>query len=104
MKKSELIQMIKEEIRSLLKEEDYSKMPLNQIASKIQRDWKNVDYTAKPYLSAMYSLDDISDDYGMDSGSSIVAYFLSNATSWRGPVAKEIKAELNKRLKKVYGK
>ena len=47
----------------------------------------------------MSSLDSINDNYGLDSGKSIVAYFLGNATSWRGTKAKEIKAELNKMLK-----
>jgi hypothetical protein len=35
----------------------------------------------------------------MDSGRSIVAYFLSNASTWRGETAKRIKLELNKMLK-----
>lgn len=73
--------------------------PISQIASEISRDWKKVNFAAKPYLDAMYSLDSINDKYGMDSGKSIVAYFLSNASQWRGEKAKEIKKELNKMLK-----
>jgi len=65
----------------------------------ISHDWKKVNYAAKPYLDAMYSLDNISDAYGYDSGQSIVRYFLSNAGAWRGDVAKAVKAELNNRLK-----
>ena len=72
---------------------------ISQIASEISRDWKNVNFAAKPYLSAMYSLDSINDKYGMDSGKSIVAYFLSNASTWKGEKAKEIKKELNAMLK-----
>jgi hypothetical protein len=72
---------------------------LSHIASVIRRDWKKVNYAAKPYLDALGSLDKISDNYGMDSGHSIVAYFLGNARSWTGPVAKHVKAELNARLK-----
>lgn len=68
--------------------------PLWQIAKEIRNDWKNVNYAAKPYLSAMGQLDKITDDYGADSAVSVVLYFLSNATSWRGDVAKQIKAEL----------
>lgn len=79
---------------------DYKSMPLGEIAQKIRRDWGGkVNFAAKPYLEAMMSLDSIKDDYGADSGQSIVAYFLSNASSWRGETAKAIKAELNKRLK-----
>lgn len=69
------------------------------LASLIRRNWKNVYFGAVPYLDAMSSMDSINDAYGMDSGKSIVRYFLSNASSFRGPVAKEIKAELNARLK-----
>ena len=73
--------------------------PISEIAREIARDWKNVNYAAKPYLSAMYSLNSMKDDYGMDSAEMIVAYFLSNATTWRGKTAKRIKAELKQRLK-----
>jgi len=72
---------------------------LSQIASEIRKDWKNVYFGAVPYLNAMASLDSIRDNYGCDDGKSIVAYFLSNATSWRGPAAREVKKELNALLK-----
>jgi hypothetical protein len=76
---------------------------LGAIARLIRKDWskqgKGVNYAAKPYLDAMASLDDVSDKYGMDSGSSIVRYFLGNATSWKGPVAKAVKLKLNKMVK-----
>jgi len=67
---------------------------LHEIAVEIARDWKTVNYAAKPYLEAMSTLDSVTDDYGADSGKSIVLYFLSNAAQWRGEVAKRIKAEL----------
>lgn len=72
---------------------------LSTIAYDIQKDWKNVNYAAKPYLQAMYSLDSINDRYGYDSGRSVVAYFLSNASQWKGDTAKRIKDELKKMLK-----
>jgi len=72
--------------------------PLSNIAHDIRRDWKNVNYAAKPYLAAMFELDRITDPYMFDTGRGIVAYFLSNAASWRGPVAKLIKAELKSML------
>jgi hypothetical protein len=37
--------------------------------------------------------------YLCDSASSVVMYFLSNATTWRGPDARRIKAELNGMLR-----
>jgi hypothetical protein len=72
---------------------------LSTISSEIRKDWKPVNYAARPYLDAMSSLDKITDNYIMDSGWSIVAYFLSNASSWKGDKAREIKKELNAMLK-----
>jgi hypothetical protein len=71
------------------------KRSLSTIASEIRKDWGvKVNYAAKPYLSAMAGLDSINDQYGYDDARSIVLYFLSNASSWRGENAKRIKAEL----------
>jgi hypothetical protein len=78
--------------------------PIYQIARDIKLNWHksvsgtDLNYAARPYLEAMYSLDSINDRYGLDSAKSIVAYFLSNASSWRGDVAKRIKKELNAML------
>lgn len=68
--------------------------PLSNIAHDIRRDWKKVNFAAKPYLEAMLEMDQITDQYMYDSGKTIVVYFLSNAGTWKGPVAKLIKAEL----------
>ena len=73
--------------------------PLYQIARDVAKDWRPVNYAAKPYLDAMASLGHVSESYGQDSAKSIVLYFLGNATSWRGPVAKAIKAELKAIIK-----
>lgn len=72
---------------------------LETIASVVRNDWRNVYFGAVPYLDALGSMDKISDAYYCDSGSSVVAYFLANSNSYRGPVARAVKAELNKRLK-----
>jgi hypothetical protein len=79
--------------------EGKQKRPLSTIASEIYRDWKKVNFAAKPYLEAMMSLNSIDDDYMFDSARSVVAYFLSNASTWKGPKAKEIKKELKAMLK-----
>jgi predicted RNA-binding Zn-ribbon protein involved in translation (DUF1610 family) len=79
--------------------DDLPRMSLSQIAMIVYKDWKSVNYAAKPYLQAMSSLQNVSDMYGMDSGSSVVAYFLSNATSWKGDVAKAVKKELQRRIR-----
>lgn len=68
------------------------------IAVLIRKDWPNEYFAAVPYLDAMLSLDNVDSAYGADTGRSIVTYFLSNAATYRGPVAKAIKAELKRRL------
>lgn len=73
---------------------------LSDIAYEIKRDWKNVYFGAVPYLNAMCQLDSVTDMYGQDSGRSIVAYFLGNATTWRGEVARRVKKELNDMIKR----
>jgi hypothetical protein len=72
--------------------------PLHAIARDIARDWAKPNYAAVPYLDAMCGLSNISDRFYMDDAESVVRYFLSNATSWRGPVARDIKAELKAML------
>jgi len=73
--------------------------PIYEVAREIRKDWKKVNYAAKPYLDAMADLDAVSDNYFADSGKSVVGYFLVNAGSWRGEVAKRVKAELRALLK-----
>ena len=77
--------------------------PINIIASEIKKDWtkdgKKVYFGAVPYLDAMFSLNDITDEYGCDSADSVIRYFLSNATTWKGDVARRIKKELNAMIK-----
>ena len=75
------------------------KRSLSEIAREIRVNWKPVYFGAVPYLSAMSVLNDINDKYGLDSGRSVVLYFLSNATTWRGETARRVKKELNDLLK-----
>tara|TARA_R100000734_G_C3231126_1_gene39107 strand:+ start:243 stop:533 length:291 start_codon:yes stop_codon:yes gene_type:complete len=76
------------------KERKIMNRSISTIAKEISATWPKVNYAAKPYLEAMYSLDKISDDYYYDTGKEIVLRFLSNAGGWRGDDAKRIKAEL----------
>ncbi len=77
----------------------YQTMTIIQLARICQAAWKNVYFGAKPYLDAMRQMSQITDKFGEDDGKTIVIYFLSNATTWRGEVAQEVKAELKRRLK-----
>lgn len=72
---------------------------LNEIAREIRVHWPKPYFGAIPYIQAMGSLLTIKDMYGADDARSIVLYFLANATTWRGPDARRIKAELNAMLK-----
>ena len=74
--------------------------PISTIAGEIYMDWEKPNYAAQPYLDAMFSLTSTDDDYGLDSGRSVVAYFLSNAGTWRGETARKLKAELKEMLAK----
>ena len=74
--------------------------PLYEIAREIRNDWKKVNYGAVPYLDAMRELASVEDNFIHDSGRSVVMYFLSNATTWRGDVAKRVKAELKAMIKR----
>ena len=69
---------------------------ISTIAREIRADWNNPYFGAVPYLSAMQSLDSITDNYYEDSGKSVVLYFLANASTWKGEKARAIKAELKK--------
>lgn len=69
------------------------------IAAEIHRIWTKPHFGAVPYLSAMRSLGRPTDSYGCDDAKSIVLYFLSNASTWRGEDARRIKKELKDLIK-----
>ena len=63
---------------------------LYEIASEIRNDWGNkMYYGAKPYVQAMMCLGSVKDNYMLDSGDTIVRYFLANASTWRGETARK---------------
>lgn len=67
---------------------------LAEISKEIRADWPNVYFGAVPYLDAMETMTRPGAPYVADSEWEVIIYFLSNATGWRGPKAREIKAEL----------
>ena len=73
---------------------------LKEIAAEIRSDWKKTYFGAVPYLDAMSQVDSVDDAYGVEDGRTQVVYFLANATTWRGEVARRVKAELNAMLKR----
>lgn len=74
------------------------KRPLYSIASDIKHNWPNMSYAAAHYVSAMAELNDIGDKYYSGSAETVVRYFLSKATTWRGQEARRIKIELKTML------
>ena len=79
--------------------ESIKTLSVAQIAREIRTYWPVIDYAAQPYLAAMACISSVDDNYGLDSGRSIVAYALNNMSTFRGPIAKIIKAELCRRIK-----
>lgn len=67
---------------------------VSQIAREIRQNWAKPYFGAVPYLNAM-----LYENYGFDGEKSIVLYFLSNASTYRGEIAKEHK----KQLKEIVG-
>lgn len=88
---------------------DYTQQPLEKlllsdIAYLIKKDWRKTSkngiyFGAVPYLDAMTMLSNVNQNYIMDSGKSIVIYFLANSQTWKGEVARLVKAHLNKLIK-----
>ncbi len=70
--------------------------PLYVIAHEIRANWRNPSAAALVYLNAMVTLKSVKDMYGMDTGETIVRYFLCNASMWRGETACRVKTELRR--------
>lgn len=72
------------------------------IAREIEAEWSKsksgVYFGAVPYLHAMMTIEsnDPNAPYIFEDAKTQILYFLSNASSYRGPVAKAHKAELKK--------
>lgn len=95
--------------------EDLTTLTIARLADRIWQDWPKVreegtptgfgnvgQHPANSYWDKMkdfHVIDPKDASYGYDDGKSIVMYFLSNATAWRGDTARAIKAELKRRLK-----
>jgi hypothetical protein len=72
---------------------------ISAIAMEIINDWQKVNFAALPYLKAMLSINYVNDSYGYDNGKTIVLYFLSNASTYKGETAKKLKLELKNIIK-----
>ena len=75
------------------------KRPVYKIAADILNDWNRPNYAALPYLTAMLTINNELENYGGDTAKSVISYFLSNSSSYRGLKAKELKNELKTLIK-----
>lgn len=71
------------------------------IANQIKAKWKNISPYALPYLNAMLTFSCPTEYYMYDRGSVVILYFLSNAASFKGADASEIKQTLKAMTKNV---
>lgn len=84
-------------------EEDTGPRSISEIARDIKRSpwWRsNASIYARDYVNAMSCISSIDDQYGLDSGESVVLYALSNMATFKGEEARAIKAELKSHLSK----
>ena len=72
-----------------------------EIAQEIKKVWAKPCFAAVPYMNAMAEINS-SDKHTtllVCNAESIVKYFLTNASTWRGEDARRIKAELKSMIK-----
>lgn len=74
--------------------------PIFQIAKDIKTEWgSKIYFGAVPYLEAMQFIANKNDKYGCDNVESILTYFLSNSSTFRGERAIELKEEIKNIIK-----
>lgn len=77
-------------------EYNLEKMTLSQISDLISNSWNNMPEKAYCYVEAMSQIESLEDKYGdYETGLEIVSYFLTNAKTWQGNIAKNVKQHLN---------
>ena len=72
-----------------------------EIAKEIKSVWKKPYFGAVPYLDALENINstDKHTEFLFEEAKDIVVYLLANMTTFRGPDAKRIKAELKEMIK-----
>ena len=81
-----------------------STMSIKEIAKFIINDWSKTDRVPKAYLEPMLTIETLDGMYYADTASSVVAYFLSSASGWKGFNARVTKKYLKKILTDHYKK
>jgi hypothetical protein len=76
-------------------------LKLSELAEMAYNDWpaaRSENHPAGAYLVPLLGLENLQSRYGVERGEGLVRYFLANAGSWRGEIAREVKRELRRRL------
>jgi hypothetical protein len=76
-----------------------SVMSIKEIAQFIIEDWSKQGPVPKTYLEPMLEIETLDEMYGADTATSVVAYFLSSASRWKGDIARVTKKHLENLLK-----
>lgn len=69
-----------------------SHKPLYQYAGTIKRNWDTIAQDARPFIDAMFQLDQITDETARET----VIRFLTTSRGWKGDIARDVKKELKK--------
>lgn len=78
--------------------EELKAMSVAALARLIRKVWAKPYFGAVPYIEAMHAFEKDGDLYGVENAKGICTYFLANATTWRGDMARAVKAELKRRF------
>lgn len=65
-----------------------------EIFAEVRQDWKKPYFGAKPYMEALGQLENWNSRYYAEDARGLGLYFLANAGTWRGEVARRVKAEI----------
>ncbi|MEO5348895.1 MAG: hypothetical protein H7836_04540 [Magnetococcus sp. YQC-3] len=76
---------------------DLQNKSINQLGAIVAKEWVKPYFGAVPYIKALQQIND--GKYLFEDEKTIVIYFLSNARTWKGDIAKEVKQELKRRHK-----
>lgn len=74
-------------------------MSIREIAQFIIEDWSKQGPVPKTYLEPMLEIETLDEMYGADTATSVVSYFLSSASRWKGDIARVTKKHLENLLK-----
>ncbi|HXC26646.1 MAG TPA: hypothetical protein VNV38_01730 [Stellaceae bacterium] len=79
--------------------------PLHTIAAEIKKDWGvRINGAAAPYIEGLSELNSPTDRWYAETGADAIQGFLNNAQTWKGAVARRIKAELKEILQNPFYK